>query len=203
MSFSNAHDGGERFPEDNFTPTRPPQLNNTNEPPRPVSSSAGDSLSTMGHAGSTPPVGGNETTLITAPTPNTVGLASGSPRPRPHVHYYATLDINAERVLTEQAIDAHNELVNGAWNSNLFEWLNGGSQFSAVDPPSPRNSVLPPPRTQTVARTGTGSSWTIGPNQTLSTQRSEDCDGNVCAIGGLFEEVTYPPNLHLSDEDLS
>ncbi|KAI1124709.1 hypothetical protein F5Y10DRAFT_24103 [Nemania abortiva] len=201
-------DADEGFSEGSFTPTRPPQYNDSNQPPKRTASSLEEGHSGSGRTATTPTIVGvgNETTPATIHTTNEASVPNQSPVLRAHILYHVNRDYDgAMQPLTERAVAAlNNQVANETWNSNLGEWMGGGSHFWPASPTDINMSVLGRPQASTVAGTGTGSgpSWTIVPEPMLPASQAEHVGEVVSAAGDQFAQVSAcPKGDGLLDED--
>ncbi|RWA08326.1 hypothetical protein EKO27_g6783 [Xylaria grammica] len=212
--------------EDNYTPTRPPQYNDRNQPsgrvlpggpstvPRTVVTSQAPDNPTSpeleGVGQHYPALNSTATGVVDGVV--TVAAASIPPHqpypdpiPRAYVLFHVNRSYNgAHQPLTEGAIAAlDHDFAHGSASGNVGEWIHGRSQFTRANPVNPSISVLQCPRTYTVTRTGSTvlSSWSIvsSTHQVSSTGHVAD---DVCAVGQQFADVSAPIGRRLLDEDL-
>ncbi|TGJ88528.1 hypothetical protein E0Z10_g234 [Xylaria hypoxylon] len=214
--------------EGNFTATRPPQYNDSNQPSGRFLhgglSAVPRTLVTMSQAPQVPtpsqledvgqhyPSSDSTGTVMADEVAAAAAAAFSQPRPgldpvpRMHILFHINRDYNgAVLPLTERAVAALNhDFAHGSGNGNVDEWIHGRSQFSPADQMDPSMSVLRHPRTRTVTRTGStvASSWSAISSSTLRVSLMGHVADDVCATGLQFADVSVPIGNHLLDEDL-
>ncbi|KAI1160253.1 hypothetical protein F5B18DRAFT_531422 [Nemania serpens] len=184
---------GAPFQEDVFTPGRPPQYNNSNQPGGQSSSSTESTNTTL--------------TATQNEMPGATASPHSNPDPRPYIRFHVERDYgnsipHPTQALTETALSAHDYHDTGVWGANLGGWSYPLSQYLASGVVDSNTSMRRVPPTHTAARTGTASSRTMGAHLVDPVPQTDDIANSIRAVGLQFDDVSAcPTGLALLHED--